>query len=235
MFDRVRFQEESTPETGLAAALGVLSSPVRLAILRQLRSPKTLKEVRVRPVGSDTTRLLARQTVKEHLDKLLDIGVVLPRETEREYGATTEYVLNHQMLFALSEEFRSLAKLRPTAAVGGETMLRSTTAPRTRPHGPALVLVKGLEEGRTFPLDKGGPTWTIGRRRGLPIALDFDPFVSSENAAIVRTEDGLAVEDDPNSRNGTSVNFEPLPKGGRHLLEQGDLIGVGRSLLMFRA
>lgn len=42
------------------------------------------------------------------------------------------------------------------------------------------------------------------------------------------------LEDLPGSRNGTTLNFLPLPRGGRSELHHGDLIGVGRSLRLFR-
>lgn len=224
----------------LIEALGALASPVRLALLRELRAPKTLREIDVRaPAGPDQpARPLARQTIKEHLDRLVQIGVVVAHEAQRPYGATVEYAINHQSLFALAEEFRELARLRPVHEPVAPTV-RKEAAPRPFSiQGPCLVLVKGLDEGRTFsllPSKARAALWTVGRRRGAEVPLDFDPFVSSEHASIVHEGQAYHVVDLPESRNGTFLNFQPLDKGGRRVLSNGDLIGVGRSLLMFRA
>lgn len=67
----------------------------------------------------------------------------------------------------------------------------------------------------------------------MAVCLDYDPYVSLENAAVARAGDGFDVSDLPQSKNGTAVNWEVLPKGGRRELRPGDLIGVGRSLLLF--
>ena len=213
-----------------ADALSSLGNPVRLAILAQLGSPKTLSEIRVQS--------LARQTLRTHLDKLLEAGVVSMRETTRPYGETREYVLNQQALYGLSEEFRELAAIRPDAISQEATMPRSAATAPFSMKGPCLVLVKGAEVGRVFPLDppEGArrQEWQIGRRRTLPIALDFDPYVSSDNAHVVWEKGAFTVQDADESRNGTTLNFALLPKGHAHRLRTGDLIGVGRSLLMMR-
>lgn len=231
----------SAVDPKLSEALAALGNPVRLALLRQLRLPRALSEIRVSVRGEDGSpeRLLARQTVKEHLDRLVQVGFVVTREAERGYGATVEYVLNHQTVFAASEELRELAKLRPEAEVAAATRPGGSAARQPGvAEGPSLVLVRGLGEGRLFdvtPPPTGRREWVIGRRRGLPVTLDFDPYVSTENA-IVLWEDGVHfVQDVAESRNGTTLNFEPLPRGTRRALRTGDLIGVGRTLLMFRA
>lgn len=224
----------------LTQALEVLASPARMYLLREVRVPKTLKEIKVRVPEKEAggrDRILARQSVKEHLDRLVEIGVVLARETQREYGETIEYILNHQRLFAISESFRALAKLRPAEAPDGRTISAVARANTYEIRGPCLVLVKGLDEGRTFdmrPRPDGRNEWVIGRRNDLGVSLDFDPFVSSENSRVLWAEGAYFIEDLSVSRNGTMLNFQPLPKGGRRALRTGDLIGVGRSLLMFR-
>lgn len=230
-------------DSSLRAALEVLSSEARLKLLREVRTPKTLKEIKLRlppESGPDrgAERYLARQTVKEHLERLSEIGVVIAREAERPYGPTMEYVVNHQALFALAEEFRGLAKLRPVEAPEGATIRGPKDDGAFQITGPCLVLVHGLDEGRSFDLrpgQGGRREWLIGRRRGVEVSLDFDPFISSENARIVLAEGAYFVEDLPVSRNGTTLNFQLLPRGARQALRPGDLVGVGRSLLLFRA
>lgn len=225
----------------LATALESLANPVRLTILRALREPRVLKEIRVASDREGETGLsdgpISRQSVKEHLERLLKIDAIEAREAERSYGPTMEYVLNHQTLFTLAEEFRGLARLRPEEPPESETLVQEEPGGAYSVEGPCLVTVKGLEEGKVFPLDpeEGRTRWTIGRRRGLEVTLDFDPFVSSENTEI-RYDDGTyVVRDLPRSRNGTRLNFVPLPDGGAQEIGHGDLVGVGRSILSFQA
>ncbi|HWH08930.1 MAG TPA: helix-turn-helix domain-containing protein, partial [Candidatus Thermoplasmatota archaeon] len=67
-------------DAALATTLAALANPVRLAILRQLRTPRALGDIRVlsdEPRGpGEPDRPLSRQAVRQHLDRLLDIGVV---------------------------------------------------------------------------------------------------------------------------------------------------------------
>lgn len=212
---RAEVAESERIDERLAEALAALASPARLAMLRQTSAPKLLPEIRAG----------APPDVREHLDLLLAAGVVTPRETEREHGPAVEYALNAQALFAIAEEIRDLARARPTTAAGVRA-------------GPRLVLVKGIGEGRAFdlaPPADGAREWVIGRRRGLDVTLDFDPFVSTQNAVVKWERGAHHVADLPESRNGTSVNFAPLPAGEWAPLAPGDVVGVGRSLLVYRA
>lgn len=233
--------EASAPQDdALSRSLNALAHPSRLALLRQLRTPKTLREIQLRSQAADEAgRSISRQAVREHLDRLIAIGVVHAREAHRDYGETTEYSLSHQALFAIAEEFRGLARLRPATEPVSATVERRPGSPEPAgTDGPCLVLVKGLDEGRCFalpPPGSGRRQWTIGRRRGLEVSLDFDPFVSTENAVVVWEQGRYHVEDLPDSRNGTTLNFAVMSKGERRELKTSDVIGVGRSLLMFRA
>lgn len=205
-----------------------LASPVRLRLLRRLRQPSPLAAIEVAGERAEAGATLARQTVRRHLDRLIEAGIVSVRH---EKGAD-EYVTNHQRLFVLSEGLRDFARLRPAVEPDEVTVPAN---PRALEGGGRhrLVLVRGLDEGTTFDLARGGSAWRIGRRRGLEVSLDYDPAVSSENA-LVRWEDGRHVlEDVVGSRNGTLHNFRRLQAGERVPLRHGDLVGVGRSLLLY--
>lgn len=233
----------------LAQALGALASPTRLQILRALRTPKVLAEIHVRAPESD--RNIARQTVREHLNKLIQVGMVSTREVDRAYGDTVEFVANHQTLYALSEEMRGLSRVRPAIEPEGATVHSANARPRANDasvatrgtpsssaRAPRLVMVKGLDEGTIFALRPAAETaarneWLIGRRRGVAVALDFDPYVSSENSRIIWRDGAHVIENLPDSRNGTSVNFVPLAAGEARALRHGDIVGVGRSLLAY--
>lgn len=226
---------QADPATAaFSGALQALGTPARVYLLRELRTPKTVTEIDLRLPGG---RPLARQTVKQHLDRLADIGMVVAREAERAHGRAVEYVVNHQAIFSLGEDVRALARLRPTEAPPGLTQVAPRPSEAVRRSGPHLLLVKGLDEGQVFDLGppaRAGAEWVIGRKRGLPVSLDFDAFVSAENTRIAWDGKRHLVEDLPHSRNGTLLNYRPLEKGRPHPLERGDVIGVGRSALVFR-
>lgn len=226
----------------LAEALDALANPLRLRLLGKLRSPKVLKEIDLRTdtaaEGSRSGRPISRQGVKHHLEKLLDVRTVEAIEGEREWGDAVEYVVNHQTLFTLGNRLHELARLRPVAPPASETRTQQIPSQPLEERGPALVLVHGLGVGETYSLDPGETgqaQWTIGRSRDLEVALDYDPFVSSRNTVVCLKGGRYTVEDLPGSRNGTRVNFRALEPGEAPPLSTGDLVGVGESLLMFRA
>lgn len=108
-----RFASWSDEE--LAQALDALSNPVRLAIARALKEPRCLSEIDVAPSGlvrgpRIRGTILARQTVKEHLDRLVSVGIVSARKVQRERGEFTEYVLDQASLVTIAEAFDDLAR-----------------------------------------------------------------------------------------------------------------------------
>jgi DNA-binding transcriptional ArsR family regulator len=222
-------------DENLAHCLVALASPTRLAIMRALRSPKTLGEIKVRanPNG-DMGAPLARQTIQRHLAQLIEAGIVIRRETDRDYGPTSEFVVNHQRIFTISEQVHQLARLRPVIELDTETRLRAQGSSPKR-EGPTLVLVKGLDEGTLFNLRprQEDSAWTIGRSRSADVPLDFDPTVSHQNARVRFREGRYFLEDVPGSTNGTTWNLRRLAAGESPPLRHGDLIGVGQSILLF--
>lgn len=225
----------------LAAHLGALAYPLRLELLDALRFPKALGEIHVSPhrvePGGNADRPAAKPTVLGHLEKLVETGLV--RAEQRASGGRNvkEYAINPQRLYAIVEELRLLSLLHAGYGVGDDaTGTLSKDGPAPEPTGPRLVLVHGVYEGKAYRLDastarEGG--WTIGRADALPVALDYDPYVSLEHARVTRASDGYRIGDLPTSKNGTSVNWRPLLRGGDRRLRTGDLIGVGRSRLLF--
>lgn len=225
-------------EQALARLVEALANPTRLALLRQLRQPRTLGEIRLRaehnPEGLNPDRLMTRQAVRGHLDRLVEAGFVRTRRATRGAAPVEEYVVNHQGLFALAEEVRVLGELRPLdPSWDGHTEVLDGRGRASRSQGPRLVVVRGLGEGRAFALD-GALEWLIGRRWGLAVTLDYDPFVSSEHARVVTDGGRFFVEALPTSRNPTMLNWVELGRGERSPLATGDVVGVGKSLLLFR-
>lgn len=230
----------------MAEVLSVLANANRLRLLAQLRQPRTPSEIRLTPEtvheGENPARTISRQAVHHHLEKLLDINAVLSRSVRKGGVVGDEYVVNHQQIFAISEEFRKLGSLRPLDE--GAWSLRTQSLQDVRrapaPEGPSLVLVHGLGEGNVFPLLSDGlhmtRTWVVGRRLDADVCLDYDPYVSSENTRIRFVPgSGFNVEDLPGSRNGTFVNWARVPAGSTAPLRHGDILGLGKTLLVFRS
>lgn len=227
----------------LADHLRVLANPNRLELLYELRAPRKVDEIELTPErvaeGENPQRPISHQAVRDHLSRLASIDVVATESRKREGRIVDEHVLNHQRLYAIVEEFRSLGELQAQPSVAEEeTVVDERTPAAETEHGPRLVIVRGQREGRAFPLTgttrQGDRGWVIGRKAGLPVSLDYDPFVSGENSLVTRTQEGFAIRDLPESRNGTFVNFDRLPDGGQTQLATGDVVGVGRTNLVFR-
>lgn len=233
---------ETDPDSDIEAArlaeiMKAFGNPLRIEILRQLKWPRTLGEIRVQPArrgGGRSDRLVNRVTVKHHLDQLLAIGAVQIRRLERGGGQPVDhYVVDQRHLFVLGEELHKMARIRPQADVLDGTAPTDARPPEVDAPGAKLVLVNGTYEGAVFPLRAGRDAWGVGRRRDAAVCLDYDPYVSLDHALVVRTADGFGVEDVPRARNRTQVNWRPLPPGGAAPLRRGDVVGVGRSLLLF--
>ncbi|MCA1813012.1 MAG: FHA domain-containing protein [Halobacteriales archaeon] len=148
-------------------------------------------------------------------------------------------MVNGPRLYQVMEEFRKVGTTVVGAPAGRDATIEAGpgAGPSMEP-GPKLVLVHGLIEGKAFPLRrpdlKGERGWVLGRKPGLHVSLDYDPYVSLENSEVLPEPDGYALVDLRSSRNGTWLNWRRLAKGERARLVPGDVIGVGRSLLVFR-
>ncbi len=218
----------------LAGALKVLGSTTRLRVLAAIKQPTPVREIRVQPessrAGSNPDRPVSIQVVQSHLKRLADLGLV----SSDEVGRT--HVVHRPRLYALAESFRQLALLQGDHAVPDDRTIRlGHAAQRPAARGPRLMLVHGAYEGKAFALDEhsGGGPWIVGRLPGLAVCLDYDPYVSREHAVVQEGPRGFVIRNAPGSRNGTFVNWQPLAHDTDHPLVAGDVIGVGRSLLVF--
>ena len=224
---------------GLAQDLTALAYPLRLALLDALHVPQILSDIQVRPWKQDDvhdpTRLAAKQTVLSHLERLSETGLVKLGTTERAGKSLTTYATNPQRLYALSEELRLLVQRHAghgaAVDVTGTVPGPSSTAAGA---GARLVVVHGAHQGRAFALQAQGKEYVIGRTADAAVSLDYDPFVSTRHAKVARAGGAWEMHD-LGGKNGTSVNWVQLPRGASIPLAHGDVVGVGRSLLVFRS
>lgn len=221
---------EATDPEALVPYLKALGSPRRLEILRLLEEPHYLEEI-ASHLG------VARQTAREHLDRLVDAGFVEKVPGERETGSVTDYVAVPERLFAVLEDLRRVSGAIP-ATDRREGLRRRTEALDRDPDAPdepdlpRLVLVHGMRIGQTVRLEGEGP-WMIGRDPGAALSLDFDPFVSGKHAEIRRVAAGFEIQD-LYSSNGTYLEWEELPRGSASEIADGEVVQVGRTILLFR-
>jgi Nif-specific regulatory protein len=91
---------------------------------------------------------------------------------------------------------------------------------------PHLFVLSGPLKGAVLELDQG--TTLVGRDPSCRLYID-DTRVSRRHCELVRTAEQVLVRD-ANSRNGVLVNGVPVKE---HILEPGDQIQVGNSILFF--
>ncbi len=219
----------------LATALKVLASTTRLRVLSAIKKPTPMRDIRVPPEssrsGDNPTRPVSVQVVQQHLKRLEKVGLV------QETGADRHYVVNRPRLYALAESFRQLAALRGDhTPLDNRTIVLESPGAAAPVRGPRLVLVHGAYEGKAYALDPSFAVdgqWIIGRRPGLPVCLDYDPYVSREHAVVSEGAAAFTIRPLPGTRNPTAVNWSQLHEDHEHVLSPGDVIGIGRSLLVF--
>lgn len=220
----------------LALYLATLGNENRLRLLRQLRRPRRLSELRVSPEasrrGENPERAVSRQAVRHHMEKLLAIDVA-QRHKRGPAFAGDEFLVNHRQLFLIAEQVRDLARLEPTEAPAQLETRASIPLARPSPTSArALVLVHGVGEGRSWPLALGQAV-VVGRAKDSQVRLDYDPFVSGRHVEVRTGPDGT-VAMDLGSRNGTLLNWSPMRPRQPVDLRAGDVLGVGRSSLVVR-
>jgi predicted component of type VI protein secretion system len=89
------------------------------------------------------------------------------------------------------------------------------------------------EEGRQVIHRLGGsqPSVTIGRRDEADVAIPWDPELSRLHASLDLRAGEWTISDDGFSQNGTWVNG--LRLAGRRRLSDGDLVRVGRTIIVY--
>ncbi len=218
----------------LAQLLDVLSSPVRLQILHALRTPQSVGDIRVVAArtrkGEHEGRHLARPTVHHHVEALESAGLVA--RVASDDGGAGKFVIDHQRVFALVDEIRSLARLRSAVQASDGVTMISDDAVKALPDPPRLVLAYGRDDHVGYGLGDGR-RWVLGRGAECEVSLDYDPYASTRHAEITRVDDAFAIRD-LDSSNGTLVEGRLLRPGEQRSLASGALVQVGRSILVFQ-
>ena len=97
-----------------------------------------------------------------------------------------------------------------------------------QPAGGGRGALVSLADGRSHALDRA--SMTIGRLPECDVVVD-DAGASRQHAEVRRTDAGFALTD-LGSTNGTLVNGSQIRE---HLLEDGDRITIGETVLEFRS
>jgi hypothetical protein len=183
---------------------------------------------------------ISRQAAQDHVTQLLDAGLVEKGQGTRASGPGTEYRVVQAAAFNLVEDLRALSATLPDLADPG-ALLRTQTgggpagAPGARGELPDIIVAGGLKPGLRAALRRGSsaPPVSIGRDPSSALLLDWDLMVSNRHAEVRGTADGHAVVD-LFSRNGTLLNGERVEPGQPKPLRSGDLLQIGRTLLVYR-
>lgn len=239
-----------------------LANANRLELLQLLRTPRCLDALHLTPSAVDgrgtSRRPIAKQAVRRHVRTLTDLGILA--EMGEEGSPSPRFCVDVARLFLFLEQLRghvaSLdvgqgepvhggSPLRAPAESflpqnGSTRTLRLPEAEEPRIEGRRFEIVRGLREGVEFALDDEDPmpgetvAWQLGRCPQSDVRLDYDPYVSPTHARIVLRGGDCVLEDLPGNVNGTWHNWSRLEEGGRVRLRDGDVVGAGRSLLVYR-
>lgn len=215
----------------LTTYLKAISHPKRLRILRLLAQPHTMEEI-ASELG------VARQTAQDHVQQLYDAGLVVRMEGEGTTKPAFDYVVMPQRMFNLYEMIGELSEIKPDVDERAEVRYATESFREGATRGPAdpdlprLSIVHGLRIGQTLTLAGEGP-WLLGRDPSSAIPLEYDPFASNRHAEIQRAPGGFTLTD-LHSRNGTSLDWRTVAKGSTVKLENGSLVRIGKTLMLFR-
>jgi DNA-binding transcriptional ArsR family regulator len=206
----------------LGELLRVLSYPARLRLLSQMRRPRTISELLVTPgrprAGDRPERPISRQAVLQHLEQMKDSGLVRARLSQAEDArGKHEYAADPTRLFALLDDLRQVLQANYAAPAEPTATIQARPSPAAQGGaGARLILVYGAYPGRVFSLRDRENTrrgWVIGRKVGAHVQLEYDPYVSGENAEILPRGSGYELLDLRTARNGTQLNWTQLPVG----------------------
>jgi PAS domain S-box-containing protein len=100
---------------------------------------------------------------------------------------------------------------------------------------PKLIVARGAHEGLIYALDREDrSSWVIGRAQDSDVRLAQDLFASRRHAEIRFEGGAYKVRGSAGGRNGVYINGRRLAQDEDVALRDGDILSIGRSLLVFR-
>lgn len=236
----------------LARAFEALSYRSRLALLEKLRKPRTVDDIDLRPgnpkPGENADRVLTRQGIRYHLAKLREADLISVRDVICADGRRRQtFRVDPSGIFELVHrlEERFLVDRDGGASWLGVDETAGRNGGSGEPTGlpsswlPAVVIVHGPGRGRVISLTSENVEpprgWAIGSRQDAAVTIPHDAWVAPDHGEIVGKGDAFELIDLRTSGRPTMLDGSQIPLGGSRTLESGHVIGVGRSLLVFRA
>lgn len=208
----------------LEKAFRALSNVNRLRLVHELHQPRGYSDVELPPSrdppSNEPQRSISRQAVREHVQRLADVGILKDASDEKE-GTRRQFEVDRARLFNLMQKARQLIRHDPAPSDAGRW-----------PRDPHLVLTRGLDEGKTYQLEEGSNV--IGRDPTAEIQLGYDLAVRGEHARLDHRSGAFYARDVTDGEVGTDLNWEPLASEPVQLVP-GDVLGVGESLLVYRS
>lgn len=210
------------------AQIEALASPFRLRLLRFLMDGGTVEDAK-----EVSTR--SPEAIEEDVEALIEGGILERRPAE---GTSHDVVLVPDLarLLEVGETLRGLS------FSWGWSPDAHRAPPRWEPppsETPSLTIIHGTTMGRSFTLEPGlgrpDRGWVIGRGEEVDVPLEEDPYVEPEAAEIDRREGDLELVDLRIADRRVSLNGERLDRGERRKISDGDLLGVGRTVLWYRS
>jgi DNA-binding transcriptional ArsR family regulator len=219
----------------LAEYLEILGSPVRLTILKLLELEPLDVETISHLLYTKYRKTSSRENTKNHIDKLLNVGLVMKQAGIRDNRGVVNYVLIpgsiEVALRTLSKVMKMDLKLELRSQAEG---VKQKLGEEFQNNYATLKVLGGEDDGRMFQLKKDEVK--IGRV-DLEKQNDYDPqndIVLSDSYAVVTRvskphaklslENGQWYIEHCEGVNGTHLWQRPLLKNRKEPLKNGDIV-----------
>ncbi|MDT8357565.1 MAG: FHA domain-containing protein [Methanomicrobiaceae archaeon] len=237
--ETIVLEEEPDFYEELSEYLEVLGSATRLKIIKSIeKKPKDIREI-----SSEIET--SYENTKKHLDKLLRAGVIkkeagLSRPTAKGVHPVWKYSLIPGGLEAIIRNLGVFSNMGPALSrrdmAGRIREVQEIVAGELGELPPALLLLGGASDGQVYVLTK--PETRIGRAdpkaagvhdQDVMLAEDYGAVtrITKPHAVIQKRGPGCYIED-RGSTGGTVLNGKPLIPGVEVLLQNGDVIDLGK-------
>jgi hypothetical protein len=232
-------KQKSAPDitVDLAEFLEVLGSPVRLAILKLLESKPMDVENISHFLWKDYHKTSSRENTKNHVDKLLSIGVVMKQPGIRENRAVINYVMIPGSIETIMRTLGKVMKFNLNLELSSQVLgVQDKISEEFSSSFASIKVLGGEEDGKEFSLR--GDEIKVGRVDPKNVAK-YDPkndiALSDKYEAVTRIskphaklilEDGKWFIAHCEGVNQTYLWNKKLEKDRKELLKDGDVIAL---------